>query len=515
MRRESGGRSMFQSRAEAPSLGLKLTVFTGSQAQGLPLPPAVSIKVNNIIRDAYYGNDLWKRNQFVARWKSPDGNMIEVAVPLSLPPEENLKRLFTPEDYSTWEGKNAAQVKGDVALGEWFMRLSDAEMMGSPQIVTGAFTQLQRVRRIMFSSEDPMVAYELIFRSRPDLPIILIARAARGRAADLATAMERDVLLKMTMDRPPARPPMPPGDTMLEQSKMKAIRLIEGRKGWWYAASTHYVVLTDLRPTRKKWLIDVLQNVEQIRSAYEKIMPPIQPIMEVGVISIYCSRVDYIEYVGEEHENSGGLWDPEKRQLVICALESDNATQREQREWITRTLYHEAMHQYLFYALPQVALPIWFNEAHATFAEGAELKKAGWEIGETERYVSMIEAWVRSGRVDFGSILKMTQSEFYSENKGLDEVRLRYAKAWALAYFLHKGVPSGSGQSLAGVLGEYRLALASADSSLDATEQVFTDQRVQAINTAFCEFWKSPNRRSAARRYDPLIAQKPHVPPQG
>ena len=175
--------------------------------------------------------------------------------------------------------------------------------------------------------------------------------------------------------------------------------------------------------------------------------------------------------------------------------------------WVTDAAYQEveqkygvAVHQYLFYAFPGERLPVWFHEAHATFIEGAERGRTGWTLGEAERFPGRIDAWVKSGTVDFGPLLQLEDETFYG---GGNDARSRnYAMAWALAYYLHKGGPSDRTSPGSGLMKKL-LNEAKENGIHGAQEKIFDAATVQAVNADFIKFWKNPGRRSAARKFDP------------
>lgn len=498
----------FHGQAEIQSMGLSFPTFAGAVLRGLPSPRVSLVTTDEgITKDAYCIRDVWFRRQWLAQWSVATGEFMLLAEARTLLPEQAMGKLVTDAAYQELEQKFGVAVTNDVRVAQWMEAFGRLAVKGPPETLA-ATMQLESVQRYTLDSEShPCVAY--ILRFRPNAYgvdhrrsfMLLVRGAGGGSAKDLAGAMERDVIPHFKLSPGKGRSTssaQASAGGALEASRQAALRSIEGRKDWWSASSARYIVVTDIKPTRRKWVEDILADIESLRTVFEKLLPPTHPIESVGVIRIFSGDDEYVKYVGKENGWSGGLWHPQKRELVIRPKE--NATSREQREWLFGVVYHESMHQYVFYAFPGDDVPVWFHEAHATFIEGAEGGRMGWTIGETERYRGRIDAMVKSGAVDFGPLLQMDDEAFYG---GGGDVRSQhYALAWALAYYLHKAGPSDRTSPGAGLMKKL-LNEAKENGISGAQERIFDAATVQAINADFIKFWKTPGRRPAARKYDP------------
>ena len=101
------------------------------------------------------------------------------------------------------------------------------------------------------------------------------------------------------------------------------------------------------------------------------------------------------------------------------------------------TMRHEAFHQYLHYATGNANHAMWFNEGHACFFENIKYNAAKNAVKVVEK--GNRATWVAKDPVRYANclsgMLRMTRDEFYSGDQNL-----HYCTAWALVYFLEKGV---------------------------------------------------------------------------
>jgi hypothetical protein len=108
-------------------------------------------------------------------------------------------------------------------------------------------------------------------------------------------------------------------------------------------------------------------------------------------------------------------------------------------------LYHEAMHQYFFYANGHLAPASWFNEGFGEVFGGSVPDRRKQEIARVDKNKFRL-FWIKqSQRIDrwpdLRAFLKMTQGEFYGPSQ-----MQNYAFAWSFCYFLeqHRKDPKGN-----------------------------------------------------------------------
>ncbi|RMD78030.1 MAG: DUF1570 domain-containing protein, partial [Lentisphaerae bacterium] len=206
--------------------------------------------------------------------------------------------------------------------------------------------------------------------------------------------------------------------------------------GWYFLESPHYFLKTDIRATNRYRWRDLLAELELLRRAYVQLCPPLSSAFPVGVLCVFASRSQYQQYVPPLLKWSLGLWIPSRGELLISP--TDN---RRQIKWdeIRKVTFHEAFHQYLFYASGIRPVPVWFNEGHAMLVEVAQIDRARTRIRFplNQRRQEILEKLIdkdRSG-ANLKALLKSSPQTFYQEY-GREH---RYALAWGLVYFLRKG----------------------------------------------------------------------------
>ncbi len=243
----------------------------------------------------------------------------------------------------------------------------------------------------------------------------------------------------------------------------------------------------------------IQQDIEVVRAAYERFLPPVEEVREVSVVRVFRDRREYEDYIPEDMKWSSGVWMPTKKELVISPIDLGSA--RKNQERLLAVVYHEAFHQYLFYALGRMQPPVWWDEGHAALFEGSDLDahRRTVSIGETDR-AGHLEALLKRGRVDFPAFFVMTHQDFYGGN-----LKENYALAWGIVYFLRKAAPQYPkggyerllGQTIAGLKaanGDWNQAAAAGLKGVDLAQ----------FARDFADFWDGKSKRSRAERFDVL-----------
>ena len=132
----------------------------------------------------------------------------------------------------------------------------------------------------------------------------------------------------------------------------QVIQSIQNMRDWWYAETSHYIILSNLR-SQKEVLVNELQGtMDAMHLAYAKTIPPREAPSAANVIRAFADGDEYKNYVGNNYEWSSGVWMPMRGELVIKA--SDIGSGREARKRILSIVKHEGLHQYLFYAFGKI-----------------------------------------------------------------------------------------------------------------------------------------------------------------
>ena len=210
-------------------------------------------------------------------------------------------------------------------------------------------------------------------------------------------------------------------------------RLVDG----WYAVDTpNFIVVTNSK--RDSLIKDMAQDLEIMREVYVERFPPVEPITAVSTMR-YCETYDdYMKYGAPA--GSGGYWNFQQEELVlvdVSTIGKDIIKNNPNLKNVTPlgVLYHEAMHQYFYYANGHLAPASWFNEGYGEFFGGSEIDRRKG-VPKRVGYNNFRMAWIKRSQrskawPDLQTFLQMTQRQFY----GASSLQ-NYAFAWAFCYFL-------------------------------------------------------------------------------
>ncbi len=277
-------------------------------------------------------------------------------------------------------------------------------------------------------------------------------------------------------------------------SRADVIASIRNMKDWWYVETKNYIIVSNLS-TRDRQLMRRLQkDIEYLRSAYEQFMPAHRPITAVSVVRVFGSSKEYVDYVGESMRWTAGVWISRKKELVINPFGSGHGVQ--DIGAVLRTVYHEAFHQYLFYAFGRLPTSVWYNEGHAEFYETSAITQSRLSVGENSQHLSQLMTAIRSGDAGVVRMLGMSYEEFYAKSR-----RSRnYAVAWGLVYYLRKGAVVRQQNPYAQVLDRYSEAIKQKKNPTAATAAAFVGIDMKEFEADFIAFWKSSQVRRTAER---------------
>ena len=197
----------------------------------------------------------------------------------------------------------------------------------------------------------------------------------------------------------------------------------------WYAIDTkNYVFLSN--SDKKSFIKKLAREIEVVRAkVYEKLFAPTKEVTAICIVRVFGDESEYYRYGGPR--GSAGYWDSSKEELVLF----DNfqgETKKNSKAYTKAVMYHEAFHQYIYYAIGDLAPHSWFNEGHGDYFAGMavsgrsiRVKLFEWRI----KYLKQAER-LDMGLIPIRSLIRLPQSEYYS-NAGL-----KYSQGWALIYFL-------------------------------------------------------------------------------
>jgi hypothetical protein len=165
-------------------------------------------------------------------------------------------------------------------------------------------------------------------------------------------------------------------------------------------------------------------QIEAIREqVYEVLFPPARRVKAISVVRVCKDMAEYHRYGGPG--GSAGYWSRGDEELVFPGGGMGNDS--------LRVLYHEAFHQYIHYAVGDVAPHSWFNEGHGDYFAGHNYRGRKFKADVFKWRTGIIaNALATKSYVPLKKFLKYTQREYYA-NPGLC-----YAQGWSLIYFLRE-----------------------------------------------------------------------------
>ena len=238
----------------------------------------------------------------------------------------------------------------------------------------------------------------------------------------------------------------------LEPERRKAIErsLVRDWKVLLSPGKQYLVVYNSKKGKNDRLAQTIGERIEAIRKQqYELLFPPSGPIDATSVVRVCGDRGEYLAYGAPA--DSEGYWSAYDQELVFY----DNNPSRTPDDSTLSVLYHEAFHQYVFYAAGHVSPHSWFNEGHGDFFSGARFKDGKFRIepypwdlfpiqkaiekgsrGDTRDDPKAKEKGPEEGYYPLKRLVAMTQDEYYLRPE------VCYAQGWSLVYFLRAIVPT-------------------------------------------------------------------------
>jgi len=332
------------------------------------------------------------------------------------------------------------------------------------------------VKIILRSSTNIVDRLKAHFRGRD---LMLIASRA-GRRITLEQAEKTIGMLKGAED------PFAAVDEFLEKTRLtprhaaesirKNIEAFEKEFSVKAYESRYYFVLTNLG---KKWEQKIAAYMDGIFQEYQKRLVFKEKITQKFVIKVYGTQSQYMAHGGPPR--SAAYYSPSRQELVGFKQQTD--------ERLFQSLYHEGMHQFLMFYVPNP--PMWFNEGLAKYFETAKPMR-GVRSAKAPRYnvsrkdplmVRNVRYLHQGGEFHaLSHLIKMERGEFYGVKIGTN-----YAQAWAFTHFL---LESGNPKLKQWWI-DYFYALRDGASQKEANEQVFGKANMQVLERLFEKYVRS------------------------
>ena len=516
---QRGRTAALNRRAEVPDEGLVFHVTAGAEPVGLPQPQVLYYRsTDGAQEERFRPRDLWYPGVYLGRWEDPSGLALTLGrlgppspVPLDGEPLTRARyqaavaaRPASPpesiEDVQAWLAAFAgAPVRGSLRELQTGPRLAVALAFGFEPGALVRVAYLFRFNRNIHGV-DPEQWYVAVFEGPAADGDAWVQTTDREFVRSLATlAVDRAAGPGVSERFQRAdRPAEGARSEAYRESVQRAIDSIRGLSGWWYVETPHYVLVSDLTGRERSFVNRIQEELGLLRAQWERLVPPRRPIEAVSLVRVFSDPGDYVRYVGEAYRDTAGVWVPGRRELVVRSFGVDLG--RERQAALAGIVYHEALHQYLFYAFELIMTSPWYNEGHATFFEGSDLRRDELRVTEVARYAERVAALTARGDVALEPFLYIDYDAFYQRGGDRERQRDHYAMAWGLVYYLRKVAPSDSGNAYETILPRYEAALWTTRDQRQATQQAFEGVDLQAFINDWTAFWQSEAARRRAER---------------
>lgn len=230
-------------------------------------------------------------------------------------------------------------------------------------------------------------------------------------------------------------------------------------RGWKPLDTTNFFVM--LNTDNGAFVRKIANDLEAIRLLFEERFPPPKPIEGAAVVRICGNVGEYMEYGAPA--GSAGYFNPLVKELVLYDASASVSDEGKRKQTVSDSylvLYHEAFHQYVYFALGDFSPDYWFNEGVADYfggtviyASSSKVKEIGpnsWRLGFVKKLVERDDLFI-----PLADLIAAKRAQFYDPRKA----GMMYAEAWSLIYFLI-ATPEGAANPLwPGIIDRYYAAL--------------------------------------------------------
>lgn len=503
-------------------MGIAFRLPRGAQAVPLPQPTVFHYRyTDGRTEERFLPRERWYPSAYRGRWEDSDGlalllGYVGARMAVGFPGEH-----VTPEEYDRQaQQQNVLEAPANhKELMEWIEQFALSSVKGKPRVIRSN-PRLQTCVLMVFESEQPSrvgVAFQFGPNARGIDPyqwfFSLFEWTANTDMDSAIRSIEQDFIPSLTTVALKEEGPMQASSRFqrrdyqgkndspaFAESRERAINSIVGLRDWWFVETPRYVLVSNLSGGRRSFVQRLQEDLETMRSYYEQLIAPRSAMDAVSLVRVFGDDAAYKDYVGEQFSWTGGVWMPSKRELVIRSFEWGDELDRRAR--MAQIVYHEAFHQYLFYAFDMISTSPWYNEGHAVYVEGADTRRQEIPIAELAQHEAILQDMIQRNSLDLWRFLYMDYDEFYQHQTG-DAVKRaeHYALGWGLIYYLRKGAPLEPENTYEQILNRYAESLWKTRDPEEATRFAFDGVDTKAFADAFVSFWTSSARRHRAERY--------------
>jgi hypothetical protein len=193
----------------------------------------------------------------------------------------------------------------------------------------------------------------------------------------------------------------------------------------------HYDIRTDLEPAL---VSDLSTRMDTMYDEYCRRLSDFSPPNNAPPLPVFLFSRE-ADYEALTHSpNSGGMFvvPPKGKPFLTAYLESQG------RDELRRTLQHEALHQFAYFAISD-RIPVWLNEGIAQLFEEGIWTGRTFTLGQIPpRRVRQLQADMNAHRlVNFKKFFAVTSPQWQMTlARDADASARYYNQAWAMTYFL-------------------------------------------------------------------------------
>ena len=469
---------------------------------------------------SYFPEELWLHDQHAGTWIN---NICTVSVyKMRLPVPEKIPTLLkkgqqtfvSKEAYNTWKTEVESEKTewSDEKIVTWLQYLTKLKFQLPPETLKRGGAKKSTTKCFKpESGSDNDIIYVITNSYTPEEPVVLRyqLKPAEDREHQKNIKAVATSLATMTFYKP-KKNTTNSKEKVFSSYKYKKKNIerspeyiasrdvvkksIQNLPDWWFLETDNFVMVSNIK--NQKTILDLSKNLENSRNVFTQYYPVETPLKAVSVARMFESRDEYVNFVGEEHKWSGGIWMSSKKELVVSPMNWGSRT--EQRKMMIKTTFHEAFHQYIYFATGEKHTASWFNEGNAQFFEEIDFRgtKFSIEINEREaknmlRYTSL---------EDINHIINVSHSNFY---KSSDRSK-NYTLSWGLMFFLQKGAPiMKEKNNYHEIPMKYYRAILT-NNAEKANRIAWEGVDMELFADDFKKFWESSSLIKRADRYDPL-----------
>ena len=491
-------------------IALSVKIPMGLRSEAIPMPKAMHYRFrrgDSQWEETHYGvREFWKNQAHGGLWRDAKGNEFRIARVRGALPDGESDAHAKREDLDEILKSAALKDPDDAVLAKWVSDYLGVSIVEDDFSAIDGVRSVSSAKYVRLSASNSAAALFSFEAKGDELPggwyFASVKVAGKPvKETDLRKFMRAVVAGAAQLPVAVASAATSAGEGDSRRSAAK--QSIAGSPRWWSTENKDYIFLTDMSQSQGgRFVKDAMKLMGAMRKAYARYVPGWKAI-GTSVVRVFATREGYNAYNqsanGMEADRSIGLWSPSHEELLI--MDMGNSARLETQ----RIMRHEAFHQYLFYATGNGHHMTWFNEGHATFFECVQYNPKTDEvrIGDEGRWANGVAENVDHIASLIPGILCLDHAAFYEGD--LRTVNDRYRAAWAVTYFLEKGVPIlDEFADYRKVLPTYLSLVKVGKSPTEASASAWKTIGNRNVTVDFLRFW---GKRVAAKAYEPTMRE--------